>query len=115
MSDSVEGRRGSWSRIEPRLVALLLLLPLTFLASRSCGDTSHQVTQSEAVAIAKRQIDYRPDGANVRFVRRGIPTVAYWAVSLWQQAPGGGHTNVTVVVVDAQTGHVTQLDRDTSP
>lgn len=115
MSESVERRRAPWLRIDPRLFALLLLLPLTFLASRSCGDTRHQVSQSEAVAIAKGQITYRPDGANVRFVRRGIPSRTYWAVSLWQRAADGGHTNVTVVVVDAETGNVTQVNRDTSP
>lgn len=115
MSESVEGRRTSRLPVDPRLVALLLLLPLTFLASRGCGDTRHQVTQSEAVAIAKGEITYRPDGSNVRFVRRGIPSRTYWAVSLWQRAADGGHTNVTVVVVDAETGAVTQVNRDTSP
>ena len=73
MNGSAERHRTPRVRIEPRLVALLLLLPLTFLASRSCGDTHHDVTQSEAVAIAKKQVTYRPDGENVRFVRRGIP------------------------------------------
>lgn len=115
MSDSVERRRTSRTRIEPRLVAILLLLPLTFLASRSCGDTHHDVTQSEAVAIAKKQVTYRPDGDNVRFVRRGIPSTAYWAISVWQRGPDGGHTKVTVVVIDAQTGRVTQVNRNTSP
>jgi hypothetical protein len=115
LSESVD-RRAPWRpRIEPRLVALLLLLPLTFLASRSCGDTHHEIGQSQAVAIARGEVAYRPDGANVRFVRRGIPSRSYWAVSLWQLAAGGGRTNVTVVVVDAQTGEVTQLNRDTSP
>lgn len=115
MSESVEPRRARRLPIDPRLFALLLLLPLTFLASRSCGDTQNQVTQSQAVEIAKGQITYRPDGANVRFVRRGIPSRTYWAVSLWQRAADGGHTNVTVVVVDAETGLVTQVNRDTSP
>jgi hypothetical protein len=102
-------------RFEPRLVALLLLLPLTFLASRSCGDTHHDVTQSEAVAIAKKQVTYRPDGENVRFVRRGIPSTAYWAVSVWQRGADGSHQNVTVVVIDAGTGRVTQINRNTNP
>jgi hypothetical protein len=115
VSESVGGRRVSRLPVDPRLAALLLLLPLTFLASRSCGDTRHQISQNEAIAIAKGEITYRPDGANVRFVRRGIPSRTYWAVSLWQRAADGGHTNVTVVVVDAETGEVTQVNRNTSP
>jgi hypothetical protein len=113
VSDTVEGRRDLRTRIDLRLVALLLLLPLTFLASRSCGDERQHINQSDAVSIAKGEITYRPDGANVRFFRRGIPSVGYWAVSLWQRAADGGHTNVTVVVVNAQTGRVTQVSRDT--
>ena len=115
MSESAEGRRARRPSVDPRFVALLLLLPLTFLASRSCGDTHHEIGQRQAVAIARGEVTYRPDGANVRFVRRGIPSRSYWAVSLWQLAADGGRTNVTVVVVDAQTGDVTQLNRDTSP
>jgi hypothetical protein len=113
LSDTAEGRRALRTRVDLRLVALLLLLPLTFLASRSCGDERQRVSQSEAVSIARGEIAYRPDGANVRFVRRGIPSVGYWAVSLWERAADGGHTNVTVVVVDAQTGRVTQVSGGT--
>jgi hypothetical protein len=115
LSESAEGGRALRTRIDLRLVALLLLLPLTFLASRSCGDTRHQLTQSEAVGIARGEVTYRPDGTNVRFVRRGIPSRSYWAVSLWQQAPDGSRTHVTVVVIDAETGEVTQLNRNTRP
>ena len=115
MNGPAERRRTPRVRIEPRLVALLLLLPLTFLASRSCGDTHHDITQSRAVAIAKKQVTYRPDGENVRFVRRGIPSTAYWAVSVWRRGADGSHENVTVVVIDARTGHVTQINRNTNP
>jgi len=111
LSESAEGRRALRTRVDVRLVALLLLLPLTFLASRSCGDQTQDVSQAQAVSIAKGQISYRPDGANVRFVRRGIPSVGYWAVSLWQRADDGGHTNITVVLLDAQTGRVAHVSR----
>jgi hypothetical protein len=115
LSESVEGRRTPRARVDLRLVALLLLLPLTFLASRSCGDTRHAVSQSEAVGIARAEVAYRPDGTNVRFVRRGIPSRSYWAISLWQLAADGTRTHVTVVVIDAETGEVTQVNRNTSP
>lgn len=115
MSESV-GRNRAWrGRGDLRLVALLLLLPLTFVASRSCGDQRHDLSQNDAVSIARAQITYRPDGANVRFVRRGIPSMGYWAVSLWRLTPQGGHTAVTVVLVDAHTGRVAQVSRNTSP
>jgi hypothetical protein len=108
-------RRALTGRLDVRLIALLLILPLTFLASHSCGQGNPAVTQSEAITIAQHQIDYRPDGTNVRFVRRGIPSRAYWAVSLWRRGPDGGRRDVTVVVLDAVSGDVTQITRNTSP
>jgi hypothetical protein len=44
-------------------------------------------------------------------VKRGFNSRPYWAVSLSQIRPGGGYRNVTVVVVDANTGAVTEIRR----
>jgi hypothetical protein len=93
------------------LGVFLLLLVVTLLASRTCGSTSELIAKDEAVTIAKREIDYPIDGTNIRFLRRGVSQHPYWAVSLWQRGEGGvGYQRITVVVVDAETGRVAQVD-----
>ena len=74
--------------VRPPLVAGILLLALIAFASRACDQSRVSVTQAEAVATARTQIDYPPDGHNVRFLRRGLTQHPYWAVSLWTRAPG---------------------------
>jgi hypothetical protein len=107
------GRAAGWRRRLPSraLGVFLVLILTTFLASRTCGSTSGLLDKDEATAIAKREIDYPIDGTNVRFVRRGVSQHPYWAVSLWQRGAGGaGYRRITVVVVDAESGRVAQVD-----
>ena len=61
------------------------------------------------MAIAKKQIDFKPDLVGVRLVKRGFNSRPYWAVSLSQRKPGGGYQHVTVVVIDANTAEVTEV------
>ena len=56
--------------VRPPLVAGILLLGLIAFASRACDQSRVSVSQTEAVATARTQIDYPPDGHNVRFLRR---------------------------------------------
>ena len=72
--------------VRPPLVAGILLLALIAFVSRACDQSRVSVTQAEAVATARTQIDYPPDGHNVRFLRRGLTQHPYWAVSLWTRA-----------------------------
>ena len=58
-------------------------------------------------------VDFTPDGENVRFLRRGFSQRPLWAVSLWQRGEGGvDFRRITVVVVDADTGDVTEVRRE---
>jgi hypothetical protein len=94
------------------LVVMAVLLVVIFVASRTCAN-SGDVTQQQAVETARGQVDFRPDGVNVRFLRRGVGQQPYWAVSLWQRAADGSRfRRVTVVVVSADTGEVTEVRRD---
>lgn len=89
------------------------VLLLALLVSRSCA-SSGQISQAEAVAIAKRQVQYQPDRTQVRFVRRGVPKArGYWAVSLSTLDSSGRLDRVTVVVVDARTRAVTEVRKGT--
>jgi hypothetical protein len=90
------------------------MLIVIFIVSQTCATAEQKVTQDGAVAIAREQIDYEPDGESVRFLRRGFDRHPYWAVSLWVLAPVGSeekYSRVTTVVVDAENGDVTEVNR----
>lgn len=107
-------RRGLGIRVQPRFLLLLLILPVAFVADRAASHGA-PITQQQATRIARAQIDYKTDGTNIRFVRRGLPPKPYWAVSLWQKTTTGERTNVTVVLIDAGDGSVQQVSRDVDP
>jgi hypothetical protein len=95
----------------PIVVGIALLLVIA-LVSKTCAQARVSVTQEEAVATARGEIDFTPDGHNVRFLRRGVTQHPYWAVSLWTRlADDTGFERVTVVLVDARSGTVTEIDR----
>ena len=78
--------------VRPPLVAGILLLALIALVSRACDQNRVSVTQAEAVVTARAH--------------------PYWAVSLWTRRPDGdGYERVTVVVVDARSGEVSEVTR----
>jgi hypothetical protein len=87
------------------------LLILAFVLTRGLGVTGHDVSKDDAVTIARARIDFRPEGYNIRFVRRGIPPRPFWLVSFWIRRADGGFSRVTVVVVDANSGRVTEVKR----
>ncbi|HEU4451194.1 MAG TPA: hypothetical protein VFR63_14605 [Gaiellaceae bacterium] len=102
-------RRGLRDSGWGKALLLLLVLGVAFLVARTCGSSRpDEVTQEEAIEIAREEIDYEADRVLVRVVRRGIPPRSYWAVSL-QDLEGGNIEQVTVVVVDGTTGDVTEI------
>lgn len=116
MTDAAGPAAGRRRFRPPRALAIFVILLLaTLLASRTCASTSDLLTDEEAIEIAKREIAYTPDGTNIRFLRRGASQHPYWAVSLWQLAADGVTKEpITVVLVDAEDGRVTQVNRETS-
>jgi hypothetical protein len=72
-----------------------------------------KVSKSEAIAIARPKIDFTPQDHQIRFIRRGIPPRGYWIVSFYIRKEGGGYRRVTVVVIDASNGKVTEVRRTT--
>jgi hypothetical protein len=100
-------RESAWAKA----AILVAVLIVAFGVARSCGSSAPDVSREEAVAIAKRQIDYEPDGVQVRNVPRGIQQRRYWAVSLYTGSvddPG----RVTVVEIDAETGEIRAVHRE---
>ena len=101
------GRR----ELPPRrtIIALIvILLVAAFVASRSCQQREDGIGKERAMEIARAEIDYEPERIAVRFIRRGIPSSGFWAVSL----PGTDPPRVTTVVINARTGKVVEVNRE---
>jgi hypothetical protein len=89
------------------IVAVALLA--IFLVARGCQREGTEISEDEAVAIAREAVDFEPDKVVVRFMRRGTSFAPHWAVSLSQETEGGELARVTVVVVNARTGDVVEI------
>jgi hypothetical protein len=91
-----------------RAAAFAAVIAAAFVASKSCGSTEHAVSQDEAIEIAREKATFEPDRVQIRFVQRGIPVRGFWAVSLYTQDAEGIPDRVKVVLVDAETGEISQ-------
>ena len=89
------------------------LLVLGLVLTRVFGATRPHVSEARAVEIARPKIDFVPQGHTIRLVRRGIPPRAYWLVSFWIRNANGGYKRITVVLLNASTGRVTEVRRST--
>lgn len=94
------------------MAILLLVLLVAFLATKSCASRDLEVSKDEAVEIARREIDFRPDRVGVRFIPRGVQSRPFWAVSLSRRDADGNLDRVTVVVVNAETGEIAEIRRE---
>jgi hypothetical protein len=90
---------------------MVALLALALFLTRGPGQTGPDVSKDEAVAIARPYVKFEPEGHNIRFIRRGIPPRAFWVVSFWIQRDDGSYSRITVALVDANTGRVTEVKR----
>jgi hypothetical protein len=98
-------RDQTWFRIAV-IVALLLLI---FAASRSCQREGLDVSQAEAVEIARQEVDFEPDDVQVRLLRQGVNFSQRWIVGLAELGEDGERLNETVVIIDASTGDVVEV------
>jgi hypothetical protein len=94
-----------------RILILLLVLAVAFVAAKSCASRDTEIDSDEAIEIARQEIDYEPERVMVRFTPRGIESRPYWSVSLSVLDDDGRPEEVTVVLVDARTGDVEQIQR----
>ena len=85
------------------------MLVAAFLASRSCASSGAEIDKDRAIEIAKGELDFEPECAQVRFVKRGIRGASSWAVSLWTLDAAGRFEKVTLVVLDARTGDILEV------
>jgi hypothetical protein len=93
---------------------MVALIALGLLLTRVLGRTNPNVSKEDAVAVARPNVDFKPQGYNIRLVRQGIPPRPVWAVSFWiRKSGGGGYSRITLVLVDANSGRVMQVRRTT--
>ena len=71
--------RVTWSRV----AFMVALLALGLVLTRVLGRTTPKRQQGDAVAVARPNVDFKPQGYNIRLVRQGIPPRPVWAVSFW--------------------------------
>jgi hypothetical protein len=91
-----------------RVAALVVVLFAAFLVSRGCASEGRNVSQDEAVAIARESTTFQPEKVQVRFLQQGVPPRPIWAVSLYDVDDRGRPTKVELIIVDASTGKVVQ-------
>jgi hypothetical protein len=89
------------------LLAAILLAAL--LVARSCGETAADVSSERAVEIAEAQVDFEPTYHQIRLIKRGLQSREIWLVGLERRDEDGALTNVTSVLVDADTGEVIEV------
>jgi hypothetical protein len=100
------------ARLDRRgMIGIVLLFAVALLFSRGCQGGQVRITQAQAVATAQRQIDFTPRRTQVRIVRQGIAAHPFWAVSLSVPGPNGSFRRLTTVRVDANTGKVAAVNR----
>jgi hypothetical protein len=72
-----------------------------------------KISKEDALVVARQRIDFKPTGYQIRFIRRGIPSRGFWVASFYIRKSAGGYSRVTVVLVDAASGKVTEVRKTT--
>jgi hypothetical protein len=92
----------------PRVALVGALFVLAFVVAKSCQQSQIKVTEAEAVATAKEQVDFAPENTQVRLLRQGLDRRPFWVVSL--SIPSGegtdSYSELALVRIDATTGDI---------
>jgi predicted small secreted protein len=96
------------------LGVVLGLVALTFVASRSCQQDQIRISKEQAIATAKRQVQFDPTRVQVRMLRQGLNSRPNWVVSLSipesrAVTPDQTFKELALVRVDANTGKVVDV------
>ena len=89
------------------------LIVVGLLLTRLPGHGKPRISEEKAISIASSQVEFTPQGHNIRLVRRGIPPRAFWAVSFWIRNSTGGYSKVTLVLINADTGRIDEVRNGT--
>jgi hypothetical protein len=115
MSRRFERVRPTW----PRVAVLIGLFVLALLVARSCQQSQIRITEGQAIAIAKRQIDFQPRTTQIRLLRQGLNRKPFWFVSfsnpIGSPTDPEGFTRLAIVKIDGNTGKVEDVNNQVGP
>jgi hypothetical protein len=97
-------RRGLRDSLAGKVILLVAVLLLAYLVARTCGSSEPDVSQEEAIEIAKEEIEFEPRDVQVRNIPRGFEERS-WMVSLYTGTPTRPQ-ECRVVEIDAESGDV---------
>ncbi len=114
------GRKGAlptW----PRVAAVLVLFGFMFFVVKACQDDQVRLTQDDAIALAKEQVDFEPENVQIRLLRQGLDRRPVWVVSL--SIPLGNEEGpdpdffkrLALVRIDANKGTVEGVEEQETP
>lgn len=66
----------------PRVALVFVAVVVGFFVIRACDDAQIEVSEAEAVELARQEVDFEPTYTQVRFIRQGINSAPFWFVSL---------------------------------
>jgi Peptidase propeptide and YPEB domain len=88
------------------------VLLFAFFVARGCQEDQVRITQQQAIATAKEQVDFTPENTQIRLLRQGIETRPFWIVSLSvpKDNDQDRFSRLALVHIDANTGKVTEVE-----
>ena len=90
----------------------MAVLVAAFFVAKSCQQSQVRVTKEQAIATAKRAVDFTPRITNIRLLRQGLGSKPFWFVNLSVPGPGDQPPRrLSVVKIDANTGKVEDISR----
>ena len=90
-----------------RVAVIVAVLAVAFVAAQTCQQSQVRVTKQEAIAKAKRQVDFAPRRTQIRLLRQGLTSEPFWIVSL--SVPGEQEDTfrkLALVKIDANNGKI---------
>ena len=98
--------RTRWAGIA--FIAVVLLAAL--VVSRACQEQDVRIEDDQALAAALEAVDFEPEHTSVKFLRRGVRSFPYYAVSLSRGRQGEPDARLATVLVNARSGKVEDVD-----
>ena len=99
------------SRAAKILIALGLVIALLWFLGPLRADRGVNVSEENAISIARDYIDFEAEHIAARMIRQGFNTKPVWAISLSIPLEDGEFDQLTIVEIDARNGEIIKVTR----